>query len=123
MAPDRHRHVSVYPGMIRILVSCSILFLWSQAGCASEDERDSLRCGSSIVSIGSTAGEVISKCGEPASGSQREVITVNGNRHYRTIVTNEVEDWIFNFGPHQFQYQITLKNGRVKRIQSLGKGY
>jgi hypothetical protein len=90
---------------------------------AIADDRDSLRCGSSIISIGSTAGEVIYKCGEPASGSKREVITVDGNKQYRTIITNDVEDWIFNFGPNQFQYQITLKNGRVKRIQSLGKGY
>jgi len=87
------------------------------------DDRDTLRCGSSVISIGSTAGEVLNKCGDPSSGSQREVITVDGRRQYRTIITNAIEDWIFNFGPTQFQYQITLKNGRVKRIQSLGYGY
>ncbi|MBT0666504.1 DUF2845 domain-containing protein [Geobacter pelophilus] len=90
---------------------------------ALADDRDTLRCGAAIISIGSTAGEVLNKCGEPASGSQREAVTINGNRQYRTIITNDIEDWIFNFGPNQFQYQITLKNGRVRHIQSLGKGY
>lgn len=90
---------------------------------AIAEDRDTLRCNGSVISIGSTGGEVINKCGEPASGSQRQAITINGNRQYRTIITNDIEDWIFNFGPNQFQYQITLKNGRVKRIQSLGKGY
>lgn len=103
------------------IIALAMQTLASHAACA--DDRDTLRCGSAIVSIGSTAGEVLSKCGEPASGSQREVITIDGRRQQRTIITNDVEDWIFNFGPNQFQYLVTLKNGRVKRIQSLGKGY
>ena len=108
--------------MIKLLLNIGILMLTAQSAVA-DDNRDSLRCGSSIISIGSTAGEVLYKCGEPSSGSQRESVTINGNRQYRTIITNDIEDWIYNFGPNQFQYQITLKNGRVKRIQSLGKGY
>ena len=121
--PDKQaRDLAARHALMRLLFSLGILVLGYQTASASDD-RDTLRCGSSIIEIGSTAGEVLYKCGEPASGSQRETITVDGKSRHRTIITNAVEDWIFNFGPHQFQYMITLKNGRVKRIQSLGKGY
>ncbi|GAM09170.1 hypothetical protein OR1_01444 [Geobacter sp. OR-1] len=87
------------------------------------DDRDSMRCNNYLISIGSTAGELLARCGEPASGSHREQVTIDGTRHYRTMITAEIEDWIYNFGPNQFQYQVTIKNGRVKKIQSLGYGY
>jgi len=110
--------------MLKMRVSITALVLLALTALPSlAEERDTLRCNGTVISIGSTAGEVLNWCSEPASGSQREVVTVNGNRRYRTIITNDVEDWIFNFGSNQFQYLITLKNGRVKRIQSLGYGY
>ena len=110
--------------MFKLYIPTTIFFLLILAAqSAFAESWDTLRCGSYIISIGTTAGEVLAKCGEPASGSHREAVTVNGNRHYRSIITNEIEDWIFNFGPNQFQYQVTLRNGTVKRIQSLGKGY
>jgi hypothetical protein len=110
--------------MLKMHISIVVLVMLALPALPTlAEDRDTLRCNGAVISIGSTAGEVLNWCGEPASGSQREVVTINGNRRYRTIITNEVEDWIFNFGSNQFQYLITLKNGRVKRIQSLGYGY
>lgn len=102
----------------KLFIILALLFLTSSA-----DAGDTLRCGSALISIGCTAGEVLYKCGEPASGSQRESVTINGHRSYRTIITNSIEDWIYNFGPNRFQYLITMENGRVIRLQSLDKGY
>jgi hypothetical protein len=89
-------------------------------------ETGTMMCKGGIVSTGDSAGEVISKCGQPASTSQREQKSVvEGTKVTgdRTITTITIDDWIFNFGPNQFQYQLTLHNGRVARIESLGYGY
>lgn len=83
-------------------------------------------CRGGIVSIGDTAGELLSKCGQPAYGTQREQKRVEGgakNTRERFITSISIDDWIFNFGPNEFQYQVLLENGRVARIQSLGYGY
>lgn len=89
-------------------------------------ESGSLSCTNGIVSIGDTAGEVRSKCGEPAFTSQREQKEVaEESKGFRKFVktTVTIEDWTFNFGPNQFQYQIILENGRVAKIESLDYGY
>jgi hypothetical protein len=89
-------------------------------------ETGSLSCRGGIVSIGDTAGEVLSKCGQPAYTTQREEKRVEGgpkSSRDLTITTTTVDDWIFNFGPNEFQYRLLLENGRVARIESLGYGY
>lgn len=89
-------------------------------------ETGTLRCDGGIVSIGDTAGEVVSKCGQPAFTSQREQKKLTDgpkSTRDRTITAVTVDDWIFNFGPNQFQYQLLLENGRVTRIESLDYGY
>jgi hypothetical protein len=89
-------------------------------------ETGTMICTGGIVSLGHTAGEVVSKCGQPATTTQRELKHVEegvkGSRD-RTVTTISIDDWIFNFGPNQFQYQLVLENGKVARIESLGYGY
>jgi hypothetical protein len=107
-----------------VFKTCEVLLLvFVLASPLFAEDRDSLRCDGKVISIGSTYGEVLAKCGEPASGSKREMVEEFGRRFYRSYISNEIEDWIYNFGQYQFQYQITFKNGIVKRIQSLGYGY
>lgn len=89
-------------------------------------EAGSLSCSRGIVSVGDTAGEVLAKCGQPATATQREEKKVTegakGSRE-RTVTSISIDDWLFNFGPNQFQYRVLLENGRVARIESLGYGY
>lgn len=97
------------------------------SGMAFATETGSMRCDGGIVSVGDTAGEVINKCGQPAYATQRleKVIDQETKGYYQGRVAEiTVDDWTFNFGPNQFQYEVILKNGRVYRIESLNNyGY
>lgn len=93
---------------------------------AFASDTGTMSCKGGIVSIGDTPGEVVSKCGQPASASQREKkIVADGTKTdtSRTVTTVAIDDWIYNFGPNQFQYQLLFENGRVSNIMSLDYGY
>ncbi len=99
-----------------VAVTCSVTFA---------TETGSLYCDGRIVSVGDTAGAVVSKCGQPAYAIQREE-RISDEDYYsgaRLITTVVVDDWTFNFGPDRFQYRLILKNGAVWRIESLDYGY
>jgi len=105
-----------------------ILFLFGIALSSQvwADQRDSLICRGGLVTIGDTIGEVISKCGEPSHSSSRNDKRIETDSRYsrdRTVTTIRIDDWIYNFGPSQFQYQVIFENGRVARFESLGYGY
>lgn len=103
-----------------------VLFVITVCASGFATETGTLSCKGGIVSIGDTAGEVISKCGQPATTTQREQKRAEeGSRSTsdRIITSVTIDDWIFNFGPNQFQYELLLENGRVSRIESLGYGY
>jgi hypothetical protein len=109
---------------VRVILVALVLTAIHVSGFATE--TGTMICKGGIVSMGDTAGEVISKCGQPASTTQREQKRVeegSKSTRDRTITTITIDDWIFNFGPNQFQYQLLLENGRVTRIESLGYGY
>lgn len=89
-------------------------------------DSDTVRCKGGIVSVGDSAGEVLFKCGQPATMTQsaKKVVQKGTPSGPTTSVTNVIVDnWIFNFGPNEFQYQLELQDGRVSRIQSLDRGY
>jgi hypothetical protein len=107
-------------------VALLVLALIAIHAPAFATETGTMMCKGGIVSMGDSAGEVVSKCGQPATTTQREQKTVeeaSKNSRDRIITTTTVQDWIFNFGPDQFQYQLLLENGRVTRIESLSYGY
>ena len=54
---------------------------------------------------------------------EKRVVAESKNSRDRIITTVSVDDWIFNFGPNQFPYQLHFENGRVARIDSLNYGY
>jgi hypothetical protein len=99
------------------------ILIFTMASSAFGTESSTMMCNNGIVSIGDTSGEVVSKCGQPTSTNKRDEKKVEGPKGDRTITTNTIDDWTYNFGPYQFQYQLTLRNGRVAKIQSLDVGY
>jgi len=109
-----------------IRVTLVVLALAASYVSAFATETGTMICQGGLVSLGHSAGEVVSKCGQPATTTQREQKRVEegakGARD-RTITTISIDDWIYNFGPNQFQYQLILENGKVARIESLGYGY
>lgn len=91
----------------RFLLSLALTVAASQAQAA-----DTLRCGSQLISVGDRSGEVLQKCGEPASrdflGYKR---SVNKREEF------QVEEWVY--GPNSGMYQyLRFEGNRLVRIDS-----
>ena len=68
-------------------------------GCASvfaAEEASSIMCDNGVVNIGDMAVDVWSKCGEPSS--------------------QNMNVWVYNFGPSQPIYSVIFEEGQVVRI-------
>ncbi len=91
---------------------------------ASDFQSDSIYCNGRIISNGDSAGTVLQRCGPPVYSMQREQQIVeqigSGLLVLNTVI---IDEWTFNFGPNRFQYRITLRNGRVAKIEGLDYGY
>lgn len=108
----------------QISLAALIILAGNSPGFATD--TDTMFCEGGLISIGDTAGEVLSKCGQPATSTTREEKRYGAGSTYshgRVFKTVAIDDWIFNFGPNHFQYQLVLENGRVARIESLDYGY
>lgn len=92
---------------------------------------DSLRCGSSIVSEGSTKVETLAKCGEPVSRDVRtEVDTIKVKEKGDALeisqeraVVRTIEEWTYNFGPNHFLQHVTFVDGRLRDVRSGDYGF
>ncbi|WP_224981856.1 DUF2845 domain-containing protein [Geomonas agri] len=107
---------------VNLIVAVSAVVMLSAPAYADE----TVRCKGGIVSVGDSAGEVLAKCGQPATTTQSSKKVVQKDQQSsptRSITNIIVDNWIFNFGPNEFQYQLELQDGRVSRIQSLDYGY
>jgi hypothetical protein len=90
---------------------------------ATQATAFALDCDGGIVSVGDLVSDVLRKCGQPTSATQREQVIVNQIANDHVITPIITDDWIYNFGPARFQYRILLRNDRVLQIESLGYGY
>jgi hypothetical protein len=88
---------------------------------------DSIRCGSRIITRGSTVAELTAFCGDPAQVTKTSsfVGAVRGADGVDNGATGEiaVEIWTYNFGPDQLMERVRIENGVVVQIDSLGYGY
>lgn len=80
------------------------------------------------VRLGQSPSRVRSIWGEPSDVTSRVVrnavtsVVVDGVAATRETAT-EVEVWLFNFGPRRFMRRVTFEDGRVVRIETLGRGF
>lgn len=92
------------------LIAIGILALSCAAQAASTH-----RCGSSLVSLDASTGEVRQKCGEPAAAGMigyKEVLDDYGFRH-----EVQVEEW--TYGPSNGMYHfLRFEGNRLRRIES-----
>jgi hypothetical protein len=86
---------------LTIMVSVAIL-LWAMAPPAS---ARTIRCGTEIVSVGDPTIELLQKCGEP---DLKELIKTNGFI---------IEKWTYNCGSARFMKILTIKGGKVQRVE------
>jgi hypothetical protein len=88
-----------------------------------------LRCGARLITEGDTRLEVRERCGEPTQTDQWEeerTVTVHDDNHNllrRRKVSVQVEEWIYNFGPHRFMQRLLFHDGKLVDIESLGRGF
>ncbi|HEX8701115.1 MAG TPA: DUF2845 domain-containing protein [Myxococcaceae bacterium] len=89
----------------------------------------SMRCGTHLISDGSSKVEVLAKCGEPtAKESRTETIEVR-NRDRRgggsttTTTQKNIEEWTYNFGPTRLMQVVTFENGVLTDVKSTTHGF
>ena len=80
---------------IVILVSLAVVF-GGQAYLFAAEEASSIMCDEGVVNIGDMDVDVQTKCGEPNSQNMNE--------------------WVYNFGPSQPVYTVIFNEGKVVRI-------
>jgi Protein of unknown function (DUF2845) len=68
------------------------------------DDEPYMQCDNGIVAPGDSEGSVREKCGEP-----QQVLRPD---------PQEPVVWVYNFGSTEFDYNISIVNGEVERIQT-----
>jgi len=77
---------------------------------------ESMRCGTSLVSMEDSKAEVEMKCGAPAAiDAYCRNEYVPAKYGYDTICHN-VDLWTYNFGPGTFLMKVEFEEGRLVRI-------
>lgn len=67
-----------------------------------------MRCGTELVSEGDSVVKLLEYCGDPATGDPELYL--------------DTAEWTYNFGPNEFMYRVVIREGRVERIEELGRG-
>ena len=80
---------------------------------------DSFHCGSSIIRVGQSSEEVAKKCGKPDSTETRiePIRARNASGGTREVGQTSVEIWQYNRGGGKFPAQLTIEDGKVKKIE------
>jgi hypothetical protein len=91
---------------------------------------DGFSCGTRVVTTGMPGGAVRAACGEPTEIRQDTILrrpTVW--RHGRPVIVGDgyvevsVEIWLYNFGSSRLMQRVTVKDGTVTDIDTLGYGF
>ena len=91
---------------LTIMVTVAIFLL----AIADRSSARTIRCGTEIVRVGDPTIELLQKCGEP---DLKELIKTNGFI---------IEKWTYDCGSKRFMKILTLKGGKVHRVESADYG-
>ncbi|HEV7716602.1 MAG TPA: DUF2845 domain-containing protein [Steroidobacteraceae bacterium] len=89
------------------------------AGATTPAFADSLRCGSSLIMEGDTAGYVADKCGEPSSKQtySEPVYARRQNGSTYEVGTTTRDVWRYKRGSGQFPALLTFEKGVLKKLE------
>ena len=79
-----------------VILASLAMVLSGQAYLFAADEASSMMCDEGVVNIGDMDVDVQSKCGQPDS--------------------QNMNDWVYDFGPSQPVYTVIFNEGKVVRI-------
>lgn len=99
--------------------------------CASAAQADSLRCGTRLVVEGTTRDQVVTWCGEPTDVREHLALRAPVTWYYGhplriaggRYVEVRVEIWTYNLGPNKLMRRLTIEDGEVVEVETLGYGY
>jgi hypothetical protein len=111
---------------VGLIVAAAIVLVFHHQGGAGG--FSDWRCGSRIISVGMSQGDVLALCGDPdSSRSWQEVYESDPIRQnlglYRQLITVTFEVWTYNPGPGRFLRFLTFKDGILMNIETGGYGY
>jgi hypothetical protein len=76
-------------------------------------------CNLDGLSAGTPAGEIVARCGTPASRSTRQRTEVRrdgrGNERFTQV---RLEEWVYDIGRNRLMRVLTLENGRLREVNS-----
>lgn len=79
-------------------------------------------CNLDSLTAGTSAGEIVAYCGQPASRRNQRRATVNrdnfGNERYTSV---RVEEWTYDLGGSRLLRVLTLQNGRLQGVSTEGR--
>jgi Protein of unknown function (DUF2845) len=91
---------------------------------------ESIRCGSGLITKGSTSADLLQYCGKPTQVvSNGTVNGLVGNTYTAGGINSQatgdfqVETWTYDFGPNLLMQRVRIENGIVVQIDSLGYGH
>jgi hypothetical protein len=102
--------------------------LWLLGACFAAPAQ-ALRCGGDIVSEGDSTFALTRRCGPPTAVEHiaAQVVTEGSydpytRRYSYEYVVAPHDLWFYNFGPARFVARITVRNGKIVRIDQEGYG-
>ena len=91
------------------------LFLIGLLLSGSTLAEGSLRCGSSVISVGDTKTEMIMKCGSPVSSDPKTTVTENENGTKSVVQVGEI--LTMDMGKDKFMALVTVENGVITHVE------
>ncbi len=91
------------------------LFLIGLLLSGSALAEGSLRCGSSVISVGDTKTEMIMKCGSPVSSDPKTTVTENENGTKSVVQVGEI--LTMDMGKDKFMALVTIENGVITHVE------
>ncbi len=91
------------------------LFLIGLLLSGSALAEGSLRCGSSVISVGDTKTEMIMKCGSPVSSDPKTTVTENENGTKSVVQVGEI--LTMDMGKDKFVALVTVENGVITHVE------
>jgi len=101
-------------------VLAALLFLAPQTG-----STQTASCGGKVINAGVTKAAVIAACGSPTQElySANGLAPAVGKVELPSLVADDVDVLIYNFGPSRLMQRIWLQDGKVALVESLGYGH
>lgn len=117
------------PRPLRLPALLAVALLGASA-LAPGVSQAAMRCGTRLISEGDLAGELLHRCGEPTQVDRRSIwrppVFWRGGRPFHVPggdIEVQVEVWTYNLGRSRLMRRVTLEDGVVRKIETLGYGY